>query len=338
MRAMYLEKAGPADSKPLMLTSLSVPAPKPGEARLRVLACGVCHTDLHIVEGELSPPKMPIVPGHQIVGIVDEVNPLPEKPAKVKVGERVGVPWLYRSCGKCEYCLSGKENLCNAPMFTGFSVDGGYEEYMLAHIDFLVKIPDTLSDTEAAPLLCAGIIGHRSLKVAGVRPGDTVGLFGFGASAHLALQEARGLGCSVQVFTRSPKHQKLAMELGATWAGRPGDVPPKLCDECITFAPVGSVIPHALGVLKRGGAVAINAVHLDGIPEFPYSLVYWERKISSVANATRQDAEEFMEIAGRIPIRPVVEVYPLEEANEALIALKHGTIQGAAVLQIADRL
>lgn len=334
MRAMVLEKAAPVETRPLKSASLPVPEPKAGQVRIRVTACGVCHTDLHIVEGELVPPKLPVVPGHQVVGTVDLVAEGEHRAPKVKVGQRVGVPWVYSSCLSCNYCVAGKENLCEQLQFTGYSVNGGYEEYMVAPAEFLVDIPDTLSDAEAAPLLCAGIIGHRSLKVAGVKPGDVVGLFGFGASAHLALQEAISMGCKVQVFTRSQHHRELARQLGAIWVGQAGEVPLMLCDECISFAPAGYLIPEALKVLKRGGTLAINAIHLDAVPQLPYSALYWEKKVTSVANATRQDAAEFMEIASRIGIKPVVQVYQLEQANEALMALKHGQIQGAAVLKI----
>jgi len=357
---MVLHSPRPAGENPLRLEEVPVPGPGPGQVRLRVRVCGVCHTDLHTVEGELPLRRLPVVPGHQVVGVIDQLGPprpdgaassdtgpVPRvaapaggtatfEPARLHVGMRVGVPWLHWTCSSCEHCRRGEENLCEQALFTGLDVNGGYAEYMVAPADFVVPIPDVFSDTEAAPLLCAGIIGYRSLRLAGVQPGETLALFGFGASAHLAIQVARHWGCRVYVFTRSREHQRLARELGAAWAGSAGEQAPSPADRAITFAPAGDLIPVALGALRRGGTLAINAVHLDRIPAFDYRLLYWERTVRSVANSTRQDALEFMEIAARIPIRVTTRVYPLEEANRALQDLKHRTVSGAAVLRITE--
>jgi propanol-preferring alcohol dehydrogenase len=362
VRAMVLHTLGPIETAPLRLEELPVPEPGPGEVRVKVRYCGVCRTDLHIVEGELVPPRLPLVPGHQVVGIVDAVggtrgageagrqgrhsqtslsgpggrerSGVPAQPESL-LGRRVGVPWLHGTCGKCDYCRSGMENLCDAIAFTGFSVDGGYEEYMIAAADYLVRLPDGFSDLEAAPLLCAGIIGYRSIKVAGIERGDTVGLFGFGASAHLAIQILRHMDCQVLVFTRGKQHQELALKLGASWAGRPEDGREGKCDRAITFAPSGAVIPQALRALRRGGTLAINAVHLEKVPEMDYGLIYWEKKIVTVANSTRQDADEFVRLAAKIPLDVSTEVYPLADANRALLDLKGGRIQGEAVLEVS---
>lgn len=338
MRAMVLQEYSDVETNPLKLKEVPIPRPEAGEVRIKVNYCGVCRTDLHIVEGELKAPALPLIPGHQIVGFVDEVGPgtqdKKEGARSVKVGDRVGVPWLYDTCGHCEYCRSGRENLCDNMRFTGYSVNGGYAEYVVAPVESLVPIPDSFSDLDAAPLLCAGVIGYRSLRVVGLKPGETLGLFGFGASAHLAIQVARYWGCRVMVFTRKKEHQELALKLGAVWAGQPGETPPHACDRIITFAPAGYIIPLALNVLKKGGSLAINAVHMDKIPEMDYSLLYWEKNIVSVANLTHQDAEEFMALAARIPLSVSTQVFPLEKANEALAKLKKGTIVGEAVLKI----
>ena len=324
------------ESRPLSLEDLPEPVPGPGEVRIKVRFCGVCRTDLHIVEGELPPVRLPLVPGHQIVGVVDAVGDAPNNAdSGVRVGDRVGLPWLYSACGQCSFCLKGQENLCERIQFTGYSYNGGYAEYVIARKDFVIQLPPAFSDLDAAPLLCAGIIGYRSLKIAGVKPGDTVGLFGFGASAHLAIQVARHWGCDVLVFTRSVAHQNLARELGASWAGRAEDGPAGSCDAAVSFAPAGSVIPAALRALKKGGTLAVNAVHLDGVPAFDYSLLYWEKSVKSVANATREDAREFIRLAAEIPVKVSTEVFPLEEANEALLRLKRAQIQGEAVLEVA---
>lgn len=395
MKAMVLHRSAPVESSPLCLEDLPEPVPGPGEVRIKVRFCGVCRTDLHIVEGELPPVRLPLIPGHQVVGVVDAVGDAEgdagTKPAdevtsyrtagttgsttgdtgqgaasagaycvaeeagldggsdvasdapedvncRVKVGDRVGLPWLYSACGQCSFCLKGQENLCERIRFTGYSYDGGYAQYVIARKEFVVQLPPAFPDLDAAPLLCAGIIGYRSLKIAGVKPGDTVGLFGFGASAHLAIQVARHWGCDVLVFTRSERHQNLARELGASWAGRAEDGPASSCDAAVSFAPAGSVIPLALRALKKGGTLAVNAVHLDQVPAFDYSLLYWEKSVKSVANATREDAREFIRIAAQIPVKVKTEVFPLGEANEALLRLKRGQIQGEAVLDVAGAL
>lgn len=338
MRAMVLRDPGPVSEAPLHLADLPVPRPGPGEVLIKVTACGVCHTDLHTVEGELLLRHLPLVPGHQVVGVIEEMGPvtgLGTMEASLTVGQRVGVPWLYDACGECNYCWQGLENLCERARFTGLDEDGGYAEYMVAPAAFVYPLPEGFDDYHVAPLLCAGVIGYRSLRLAGLAPGEKLALFGFGASAHLALQVARYWGCEVFVFTRSPHHQELARQLGAAWAGRAGETPPDLADRAITFAPAGDLIPHALRALRKGGTLAINAVHLDHIPEFSYDLLYGERVLGSVTNLTRQDAREFLALAAEIPLQVSVEVFSLEEANQALQALKAGRINGAAVLEVA---
>jgi propanol-preferring alcohol dehydrogenase len=309
-----------------------LPLPEPGaeEIRLRVRACGVCHTDLHTVEGDLPLPKLPLVPGHQVVGIVDAVG---EGVRRFTIGQRVGVPWLYRTCGTCEFCQRGMENLCRQARFTGLHADGGYAEAMVVHQDFAYPIPEIFSDESAAPLLCAGIIGYRALRLSGVRPGERLGMWGFGASAHITLQIARHWGCEVYVFTRGEKHRQLAKELGAAWAGSAKDEPPAPVHGGIIFAPAGELVPEALRVLERGGTLALAGVTMTPIPELDYDrLLYWERVVRSVANFTRQDAAEFLQLAAEVPVRTTVQTFPLEAANEALLALKEGRINGAGVL------
>ena len=355
MRAMVLRSPGPIENAPLSLEEVSVPEPGPGEVRVKVMYCGVCRTDLHIAEGELRPPKMPLVPGHQVVGVVDAIGGTapgtgagralasacgaiqPGAEPRGLLGARVGIPWLHGTCGECGYCRSDQENLCHGAEFTGFSVDGGYAEYVIARKDYLVELPPGFPALEAAPLLCAGVIGYRSIKVAGVSDGETVGLFGFGASAHLAIQVLRHMRCTVLVFTRGREHQDLARRLGASWAGQAEDGPEGRCDRAITFAPSGAVIPLALRALRRGGTLAINAVHMDSLPPLDYSLIYWEKRIATVANATRQDAREFTRLAARIPLHVSTQVYLLEDANRALSDLKQGRVQGEAVLEVGAR-
>ncbi|HFD39790.1 MAG TPA: zinc-binding alcohol dehydrogenase family protein [Anaerolineae bacterium] len=331
MKAMVLREPKPAEENPLSLTDLPLPAPRPGQVRLQVQVCGVCHTDLHLVEGEIALPKLPVVPGHQIVGLVDALGPGVDRFAP---GERLGVPWLYSTCGRCDYCQRGLENLCDAAQFTGQHADGGFAEYMVVPADFAYPIPEGFPDEQAAPLLCAGIIGYRSLKLSEIEPGGRLGLYGFGASAHVTIQVARYWGCEVYVFTRSEEHQRHALELGAAWVGQAQDTPPVQLDSAITFAPVGWLVPEALRVLRKGGTLAINAIHLSPIPELPYPLLYGERTVRSVTNATRRDAQEFLQLAAAIPIRTDVELYALEEANAVLQRLKRREVQGAAVLRI----
>jgi propanol-preferring alcohol dehydrogenase len=326
MRAAVLTAPGPIAQRPLSLQEAPRPEPAPGYVLLRVKACGVCRTDLHVVEGELPPLSPSIIPGHQIVGEVVAGTELPS-------GARVGVSWLGGTDGTCPYCRRGEENLCDAPVYTGYSVNGGYAEYALARADFTVCLPELLDDLAAAPLLCAGIIGFRSLRVAGVQMGERVGLFGFGASAHLALPVLKAWNCEVYVSTRGESHQKLARDLGATWVGAERDRPPVSLDRAITFAPSGDVVIAALGSLRKGGVMAVNAIHLDRMPEFDYDSLLWgERQIRSVANMTRADARDFLSLAAEINLRPRVTVFPLDGANEALQAVKNDAVDGAAVL------
>lgn len=320
MKAAVLERAAPVSTRPLAIRDVPVPQPAAGEILLRVRACGVCRTDLHIVEGELKPIRDHVIPGHQIVGEDAE-------------GGRFGVTWMAGIDGTCEFCRRGEENLCDSPSFTGYSVDGGYAEYTVARADFAIPLPAGLDDLQAAPLLCAGVIGFRSLRVAGVQRGERVGLFGFGASAHLALPVLRAWGCKVYVSTRGESHRKLAESLGADWVGSEREQPPVRLDRAVTFAPSGDVVVSALASLRKGGVVAINAIHLDRIPQFDYDSLLWgERQIRSVANVTRADARDFLQIAGEIGLRPRVTVFRLDQANEALLALKNDAIDGAAVL------
>ncbi len=329
MRAWRLHAYAPAEQHPLRLDEVPLPEPGPGQVRLRVRVCGVCHTDLHTVEGEIRPPRLPITPGHQVVGVVDALGP---GVTQVQVGQRVGVPWLHRACGQCDYCRRGQENLCPHAQFTGFHVDGGYAEAMLADAAYVLPLPEAIPDLQAAPLLCAGIIGYRSLKVAGVQPGERIGLFGFGASAHLAIQVARYWNDEVYVFTRSPKRQQHARDLGAVWVGGPHDRPQVLLDRAIIFAPAGEIVHRALERVRPGGVVAINAIYMSPIPEMPYRLIYGERVLRTVANATYRDGVEFLELAAKIPVRATVQPYPWRQANQALADLKAGRVVGEAVL------
>jgi alcohol dehydrogenase, propanol-preferring len=314
--------------QPLQIEEMPQPQLAAGQVLLRVRACGVCRTDLHIVEGELPLRREALIPGHQIVGdIVDGAT------AALPLGARVGVSWMGGIDGDCPYCRRGLENLCDAPVFTGYTVNGGYAEYATARSDFVYALPPDLDDLQAAPLLCAGIIGFRSLRVAGVEPGDRVGLFGFGASAHLAIAVLRSWGCDVYVSTRGASHRKLAASLGAKWVGSETDKPPVELDRAVTFAPSGDVVIAALASLRKGGIVAINAIHLDRIPEFDYDRLLWgERQIRSVANMTRSDARDFLEIATDIRLQPKVTVFSLDQANDALAAVKNDAIDGAAVI------
>jgi propanol-preferring alcohol dehydrogenase len=329
MKAAILNSPQDVLKHPLQIVDVPRPELAPGHVLLRVRACGVCRTDLHIVEGELRPRRRDLIPGHQIVGdIIDGAT------AQFPIGTRVGVSWIGGIDGTCWYCKKNLENLCDAPVFTGYTVNGGYAEYALARSDFVFALPSTLDDLQAAPLLCAGIIGFRSLRVAGVEEGERVGLFGFGASAHLAIAVLGAWKCEVYVSTRGDSHRQLARSLGAAWVGTELDKPPVELDRAITFAPSGDVIIAALASLRKGGVVAINAIHLDRIPEFNYDRLLWgERQLRSVANMTRSDARDFLQTAAAINLRPKITVFPLDQANEALAAVKSDSIDGAAVIQ-----
>lgn len=335
MRAWVVRTPRPLDmtvgAGPLTLADLPVPEPGPGEVRLRVLACGVCHTDLHIAEGDLPLRRGPVVPGHQLVGVVDAAGPGTAHPPP---GTLVGVTWLAGACGTCAHCRAGAENLCPDAQFTGYDRDGGYAEYAVVRAGYAHPIPAGLDPLEAAPLLCAGVIGYRSLRRAEVAPGSRLGLIGFGASAHLALQVARHWGCEVYVFTRSRHHREQARRLGAAWAGGIEDKPPAPCHSQILFAPAGDLVPRCLPHLAPGGTLAINAVHMSDIPGFPYDLLFQERTVRSVSHVTREDAAAFLPLAARIPLRPQVEVYPFDQAPAALLSIKRSQVTGAAVLQI----
>ena len=328
MKAAILTTPQPVTQHPLRITDIAQPKLTRGHVLLRVRACGVCRTDLHIVEGELPPKHPQMIPGHQIVGeVVDGAT------KDIALGSRVGVCWLGGTDGTCPYCKRGMENLCDAPTFTGYSVPGGYAEYALARADFVFPLPADLDDLHAAPLLCAGIIGFRSLRVAGVEPGERVGLFGFGASAHLAIAVLRAWKCDVYVSTRGKSHRDLAASLGADWVGNETDKPPVELDRAITFAPSGDVVVAALASLRKGGVVAINAIHLDRIPQFDYDQLLWgERQMRSVANMTRNDARDFLALAAQIKLKPQVTTFSLDQANEALIAVKNDAVNGAAAI------
>jgi alcohol dehydrogenase, propanol-preferring len=327
---MRLFEAGIAETSPLRLVEQILSQPADGQVRLRVQACGVCHTDLHLVEGELVPPAMPITPGHQVVGVVEAVGNAVD--SQVKLGDRVGVAWMHSACKSCEYCLNGQENLCPHARFTGYSVDGGFAETMLAEARWTLHLPENIPAEQAAPWLCAGIIGYRSLRLADLKPGESLGLVGFGASAHLAIQVARFWRCRVYVFTRSPAHRKHAEQLGATWTGTIDDLPPQLLDRAVIFAPAGELVPKTLAHLRVGGTLAINAVTMSDLPSMPYSRIYGERTIRSVTNATRQDGLDFIRLAVEAQIQSTVTEYSLEQANQALRDIKHSRINGEAVL------
>lgn len=332
---MRLFTPASAEDSPLDLANLILPTPAEGQALLRVLYCGVCRTDLHLIEGDIKPPALPVTPGHQVVA---EVEALGEGVRTLEIGQRVGAAWLGWTCGECDFCLRGQQNLCSRARFTGFHSDGGYAEYMLAEAEFLLPLPPEITDQQAAPLLCAGIIGYRSLRQADLQQGERIGLFGFGASAHLALQVARHMGCEGYVFTRSPEHRRHAEDLGAAWVGAAEDRPPQQLDRAVLFAPAGWLVPLALEKLRPGGTLAVNAIHLSPIPEMPYKLLYGERTLRSVANATYQDGLDFLRLAVEIPLHASLELYPLEEANEALIDLKHSRLRGEPVLEISASL
>jgi len=328
MKAAVLTTPGPITQHPLRIEDLPRPSVAPGHVLLKVRACGVCRTDLHITEGELPPRLEHVIPGHQIVGdVVDGAT------AELLKGTRVGVSWVGGTDGTCWYCRHAMENLCDSPTFTGYTVNGGYAQYALARADFVFPLPPELDDLHAAPLLCAGIIGFRSLRVAGTQKDERVGLFGFGASAHLTIDVLHAWNCEVYVSTRGESHRKLAQELGAKWVGAETDKPPVQLDRAVTFAPSGEVVIAALSSLRKGGVVAINAIHLDRMPQFDYDTLLWgERQIRSVANMTRDDARDFLKIAAEIGMQPKVASFPLDQANEALRAVKQDAIDGAAVI------
>jgi propanol-preferring alcohol dehydrogenase len=330
MQAMVLDAPAPAEARPLVLREVAEPHPGAGQVRLRVSVCAVCRTDLHTVEGELPAPGLPLVPGHQIVGVIDEVG---EGVPRGLVGARVGVAWMADTCGECAFCRTGRENLCTQARFTGLHVDGGYSEFAVARADFTYPVPVGFSDEQAAPLLCAGVIGFRALRLSGALGGGRLGIFGFGASAHVAIQVARHAGCEVLVFTRAERHRQHALSLGAVWAGSPSDRPPSLLDHAVIFSPSGEQVADALHHLGRGGTVACAGVTMSDLPGLPYALLYHERVVRSVANATRTDARELLELAVSIPIATSVEAVPLAGANDALVRVKRSQVTGALVLR-----
>jgi propanol-preferring alcohol dehydrogenase len=332
MLAALLSRPKPVEENPLDLSEIPLPSPTDTEIRLRVRACGICHTDLHEVEGEIPLPNLPVVPGHQIVGVVEALG---ARAQRFREGDRVGVAWLYRSCGWCRHCARGSENLCEGAQFTGLHNDGGYAEFAVADEAFVYPMPKGFDDVQAAPLFCAGVIGYRALKLSGIRPGGRLGLYGFGASAHIAIQIARHWGCEIYAFTRSPEHQRHARARGAVWTGRAEETPPAKLDAAVVFAPAGELVLQALRVLDRGGTVALAGITMTPIPEIDYSrLLYHERKVLSVANATRRDASELLRLAVEIPIRTEIELVPLRAANRALQRIKGSEVRGAAVLDM----
>ena len=336
MKAWILKTPASVDERPLQIADVPAPFPREDELLVRVSACGICRTDLHVVEGELAVRRSPLIPGHQIVG---RVAALGSRVEGFAAGDRVGAAWLNRTCGKCEYCLSRRENLCEQALFTGWSVDGGYAEYVVAPASFAYPIPNDFDDVQAAPLLCAGIIGYRCLRLTRLSEQDwkgaRVGLYGFGAAGHICIQLARSRGAEVYVCTRDrERHQALAHELGATWVGDAADEPPVKLNAAIIFAPAGELVPVALKAISKGGTVVLGGIHMSPIPSFDYSLIYGERMISSVANNTRADGQEFLLEAARIPVRTHVQTFPFDQANEALIALKNDAIRGAGVVVV----
>src|ERR1700730_129522 len=329
MKACVLHSADAVEKNPLQFADAPDPRPGKGEVLVRVRVCGVCRTDLHVVEGELPPRKSPIIPGHQVVGVVEELG---ESTNRFRIGARVGIPLLHSTHQSWQYCRAGMENLCDSPGFTGYTVDGGYAQYALAPEEFVYPIPESFPDEQAAPLLCAGIIGFRSLRLSGIKPGGRLAFYGFGAAAHLAIQVARHWGVEVYACTRGRKHQQLALQLGAVWAGEAAADPPAELDAAIIFAPAGELVPAALQALKKGGVLVLGGIHMSAIPPLDYNLLYQERIMRSVANNTRLDGEDFLRIAAAIPIRTQVMLFALRDANRALNDLKSDRINGAAVL------
>ncbi|MCB0997301.1 MAG: zinc-dependent alcohol dehydrogenase family protein [Acidimicrobiales bacterium] len=335
MHALQLLQPGPISTDPLELVERRTPEPRPGEVLIEVSACAVCRTDLQLVEGDLAARRLPIVPGHQVVGIVRQLGEAVGADLGVAEGDRVGIAWIGGACGACEHCRAGRENLCPHAAFTGWDRDGGYAEYVTADARYVHQLPDGFADRHAAPLLCGGAIGYRSLRVAEVQPGQRIGLYGFGASATVAIQVAVAWGCEVYVATRSESERQRALSLGAIWAGSYDEAPPAELHSAITFAPVGSVVVDALRSVGPGGNVTINAIHLDRIPQFPYDLLWMERSIRSVANVTRRDVRELLELAAALPIETQTVDYPLLGAGQALADLADGRVSGAAVLTAA---
>ena len=333
MQACILRSPAPIETNPLELAEVPKPVPSGHQVLVRISACGICRTDLHVIEGELPPRKSPITPGHQVVGVIEAAG---ENAKFHPIGARVGIAWLHSTDGTCEYCRAEKENLCDHPSFTGYTVDGGYAEYALAEEGFVYPIPEGFADLYAAPLLCAGIIGFRCLRLSGIGRGGRLGLYGFGAAAHVAIQVACYWGADVYACTRDERHQKLALELGAVWAGGTVAEPPQKLDSAIIFAPAGEIVPAALKALKKGGTLILGGIHMSAIPALDYDLLYQERVVRSVANNTRQDGHDFLRIAAEIPIHTQTEVFPLRDANRALNALKNDAIRGAAVLKVRD--
>jgi propanol-preferring alcohol dehydrogenase len=332
MKAMVLNEIAPIASSPLEWTDVPVPDPAPGEVRLKVHACAICRTDLHVIEGDLPRQRLPVVPGHQVVGVIDAMGP---DCGRFKPGQRVGVAWLRHTCGHCEFCAAGKENLCESARFTGYHADGGYAEYALVPEAFAYAIPESFSDVEAAPLLCAGIIGYRSLKRSNLPRSGRLALYGFGSSAHVVLQIAQHRGCEVYVVTRGEKHVALARRMGAVWAGQQASEMPVKVDSAIIFAPAGELVPPALESLTKGGTLALAGIHMSPIPQMHYDrYVFYERDIRSVTCNTRDDGRELLAEAAEIPIRPHTSVYPLADANGALMDLKNDQISGTGVLAI----
>ena len=332
MKAMVLAGFKSAAEGPLGLREVPVPQPGPEDILIKVSYCGVCHTDLHIVEGELPDIKLPRIPGHEVIGTVESRG---GKARRFKMGDRVGAAWLYSACGTCRFCRSGRENLCESARFTGYHHNGGYAEYMVVPDKFAYAVPRIFGDEEAAPLMCAGIVGYRSLKLSGIKPGEKLGLYGFGASAHVAIQVARHWGCRVYVFTRSEEHRRLAKKLGASWTGVAQEDPRTKLDGAIIFAPAGNLFLDALKILDRGGTVVSAGIYMSPIPEMDYNrYIYHERVVTSVANATRDDGEELLKVAAEIPIRTTFQVFPLVDANVALRRLRVGKVTGAAVLKV----
>jgi alcohol dehydrogenase, propanol-preferring len=335
MQAWLLHKPAPVETKPLTLADIPPPTPAGDEVLVRVTACGICRTDLHVVEGELPPKKTPVIPGHQVVGVIEALGP---GATRHNVGTRVGIPWLYKTCGHCLYCRSGRENLCDFPEFTGYTHDGGFAEFIVAHQDFVYSLPDAFGDLQAAPLLCAGIIGFRSLRLTGIEARGNpasfnLGIYGFGAAGHVCIQVAKHWGAKVFVCTREEKHRALAAELGAVWTGGTVEEPPEKLDASIIFAPAGELVLPALRALRKGGQLVLGGIYMTPIPGFDYSLLYRERSIKTVANNTRDDGRDFLRLAAEIPIHTEVQIFPFAQANQALNALKHDGIRGAAVLQ-----